>query len=181
MNISNVSSGKNMPEEVNVVIEISEGSNPVKYEFDKNSGALMVDRFLSTAMFYPANYGFIPNTLSDDKDPVDVLVIAQNSIIPGAVVQARPIGVLLMEDESGIDEKIIAVPKDKIHPFTEGVKEINDLPKITLDRISHFFERYKDLESGKWVKLQGYEGKEKALKIIKNAASNYHDYILSLE
>ena len=132
-------------------------------------------------MFYPANYGFIPHTLLDDKDPVDVLVIAQNPIIPGAAAQARAIGVLLMEDESGIDEKIIAVPKDRIHPFTEGVKEINDLPKITLDRISHFFGRYKDLESGKWIKLKGYEGKEKALKIIKSAASNYNDYISSPE
>ena len=169
MNIDKISSGANLPEEINVIIEISEGANPVKYELDKDSGALLVDRFLSTAMFYPANYGFIPHTLSDDGDPVDVLVIAQTPILPGAVVEARPIGVLMMEDESGIDEKLIAVPKDKIHPFTKDIQDIKDLPQITLDRIAHFFERYKDLESGKWVKLQGFEGKAKALEVINSS------------
>ena len=122
MDISKISAGKNVPEEINVVIEIAAGANPVKYEFDKDSGALLVDRFLTTAMFYPANYGFIPNTLSDDGDPADVLVVTSTPIIPGCVIAARPIGVLMMEDESGLDEKIIAVPTDKIHPFSQEIK-----------------------------------------------------------
>lgn len=168
MDINKVSIG-NYPEEVNVIIEISAGSSPVKYEFDKDSGALFVDRFMTAAMFYPANYGFIPHTLSEDGDPADVLVISQTPIIPGAVVAARPIGVLLMEDESGIDEKIIAVPKDKLHPFTKDIKSLDDLPEITLKQISHFFERYKDLEQGKWVKVTGYADKERALEIINNS------------
>lgn len=168
MDINKVSIG-NYPEEVNVIIEISAGSSPVKYEFDKDSGALFVDRFMTAAMFYPANYGFIPHTLSEDGDPADVLVISQTPIISGAVVAARPIGVLLMEDESGVDEKIIAVPKDKLHPFTKDIKSLDDLPEITLKQISHFFERYKDLEQGKWVKVTGYADKERALEIINNS------------
>ncbi|MBT4878989.1 MAG: inorganic diphosphatase, partial [Alphaproteobacteria bacterium] len=127
------------------------------------------DRFLTAAMFYPANYGFIPHTLSEDGDPADVLVISQTPIIPGAVVAARPIGVLLMEDESGLDEKIIAVPKDKLHPFTKEVQSLDDLPEITLKQISHFFERYKDLEEGKWVKVQGYADKKRAFEIINDS------------
>ncbi len=168
MDISKIEVG-NAPEEVNVIIEISAGAAPVKYELDKESGALFVDRFLSTAMFYPANYGFIPHTLSDDGDPADVLVISQTPITPGAVVAARPLGVLLMEDESGFDEKIIAVPKDKLHPFTKNIQSLEDLPKITLEQISHFFERYKDLESGKWVKVKGFADKEKAFELINNS------------
>ncbi|MBT5828208.1 MAG: inorganic diphosphatase [Alphaproteobacteria bacterium] len=168
MDINKIPVG-NAPEEVNVIIEISAGSAPVKYEFDKDSGALFVDRFLTAAMFYPANYGFIPHTLSEDGDPADVLVISQTPIIPGAVVAARPIGVLLMEDESGLDEKIIAVPKDKLHPFTKEVQSLDDLPEITLKQISHFFERYKDLEEGKWVKVQGYADKKRAFEIINDS------------
>lgn len=168
MDISKIKLG-NAPEEVNVIIEISAGSAPVKYEFDKESGALFVDRFLTAAMFYPANYGFIPHTLSEDGDPADVLVISQTPIVSGAVVAARPIGVLLMEDESGLDEKIIAVPKDKLHPFTKNIKELNDLPEITLKQISHFFERYKDLEEGKWVKVTGFADKQRAYEIINNS------------
>ena len=169
MDITKISLGENAPQEVNVIIEISAGAAPVKYEFDKDSGALFVDRFLTTAMFYPANYGFIPHTLSDDGDPADVLVLTQVPLAPGCVIAARPIGVLLMEDESGIDEKIIAVPKDKLHPFTKDIQEINDLPKATLEQISHFFERYKDLEKGKWAKVTGYGNKDKALEIIKKS------------
>lgn len=168
MDISKIKVG-NAPEEVNVIIEISAGSAPVKYEFDKESGALFVDRFLTAAMFYPANYGFIPHTLSEDGDPADVLVISQTPIVSGAVVAARPIGVLLMEDESGLDEKIIAVPKDRLHPFTKNIKELNDLPEITLKQISHFFERYKDLEEGKWVKVNGFADKQRAYEIINNS------------
>lgn len=173
MDISKISAGKNVPEEINVVIEIAAGANPVKYEFDKDSGALLVDRFLTTAMFYPANYGFIPNTLSDDGDPADVLVVTSTPIIPGCVIAARPIGVLMMEDESGLDEKIIAVPTDKIHPFSQEIKSIDDLPKALLEQISHFFERYKDLEKGKWAKVQGFENAERAKEIINSAIENY--------
>jgi len=168
MDISKIPVG-NAPEEVNVIIEIAAGAAPVKYEFDKDSGALFVDRFLTTAMFYPANYGFIPHTLSEDGDPADVLVITQTPVVPGSVITARPIGVLLMEDESGMDEKIIAVPKDKLHPFTKDVQTLNDLPEMTLKQISHFFERYKDLEEGKWVKVKGYADKNRAFEIINDS------------
>jgi len=168
MDISKITVG-NAPEEVNVIIEIAAGAAPVKYEFDKDSGALFVDRFLTTAMFYPANYGFIPHTLSEDGDPADVLVITQTPVVPGSVITARPIGVLLMEDESGMDEKIIAVPKDKLHPFTKDVQTLNDLPEMTLKQISHFFERYKDLEEGKWVKVKGYADKNRAFEIINDS------------
>lgn len=169
MNITKIPHGNDAPHEVNVIIEISAASGPVKYEFDKDSGALFVDRFLTAAMFYPANYGFIPHTLSDDGDPADVLVITQNPLVAGCVVAARPIGVLIMEDEKGLDEKIIAVPTDKIHPFSENIKTLNDLPKITLEQISHFFERYKDLEKGKWVKIQGYGDINRAHEIINDS------------
>lgn len=173
MDISKISTGKNVPDEINVIIEIAAGANPVKYEFDKESGALLVDRFLTTAMFYPANYGFIPNTLSDDGDPADVLVVTTTPVIPGCVIPARPIGVLIMEDESGLDEKIIAVPTDKIHPFSKEINSLDDLPKALLEQISHFFERYKDLEKGKWVKVNGFEGSEKAKELIVSAIENY--------
>ena len=172
MDIKKIPAGDNAPAEVNVIIEIAAGSGPVKYEFDKDSGALFVDRFLTTAMSYPANYGFIPNTLSDDGDPADVLVITKEPIIAGCVIAARPIGVLIMEDEKGMDEKIIAVPKDKIHPFTADIKSLDDLPEITLQQISHFFERYKDLEKNKWVKIQGFAGVERAHEIINDAIKN---------
>ncbi|MBT4989070.1 MAG: inorganic diphosphatase [Rickettsiales bacterium] len=169
MDINKISRGSNVPEIINVIIEISAGSNPVKYEFDKDSGAIFVDRFLTTAMFYPANYGFIPHTLSDDGDPADVLVISEDAIIPGAVVECKPIGVLIMEDEKGQDEKILAVPIDKIHPYSKNINDINDIDETTLARLKHFFERYKDLESGKWAKVTGFENKAKACELI-NAA-----------
>ncbi|MBX2833657.1 MAG: inorganic diphosphatase [Micavibrio sp.] len=166
MDISKIPVGKNAPDEFNVIIENTIGGAPVKYEIDKDSGALMVDRFMHTAMFYPANYGFIPHTLGGDGDPVDVLVYAQLPIHPGAVVTARPVGVLMMEDDGGMDEKILAVPVDKTHPMFSHVKEYSDLPKSLLEQIQHFFERYKDLEKGKWVKVKGWEGSEKAKEMI---------------
>jgi inorganic pyrophosphatase len=154
------------PESVNVIIEVSAGSAPVKYEFDKDSGAIFVDRFVHTPMHYPANYGFVPHTLSDDGDPVDVLVLAPESIIPGAVIAARPIGVLMMEDDGGMDEKVLAVPTNKMHLMYADVETHTDLPQIVLDEIAHFFQHYKDLEKGKWVKISGWEGAEKAKQLI---------------
>jgi len=157
------------PEAINVIIEVSAGSTPVKYEFDKDSGAIFVDRFVHTPMFYPANYGFVPHTLSDDGDPIDVLVLAPVSVIPGCVIPARPIGVLMMEDDGGMDEKILAVPTDKMHLMYKDVKNHTDLPEILLGQIQHFFEHYKDLEKGKWVKIAGWEGSDKAKELILEA------------
>jgi inorganic pyrophosphatase len=165
MDVSKISTGKNPPADINVVIEIPQGS-AVKYEVDKESGAIMVDRFLFTPMAYPANYGFIPGTLADDGDPADVLVLAPGPVVPGSVIRARPIGVVLMEDESGQDEKIIAVPHDKIHPLFSTMKEAAELPKITRDAIEHFFTRYKDLEPGKWVKVTGWADRARAEAVI---------------
>lgn len=167
MDINKISVGNNPPDEVNVLIEIPQGGYPVKYEVDKESGALFVDRFLHTSMIYPANYGFIPHTLSDDGDPCDVLVVGQIPVIPGSVIPCRPIGALLMEDEAGHDEKILAVPLDKLHPFYSKVNSYLDLPEILCDQIAHFFQHYKDLEKGKWVKITKWVGVEEAKKIIK--------------
>ncbi len=153
----------------NVIIEIPMNDNPVKYEFDKEVGAIMVDRFMQAPMFYPCNYGFIPHTLSQDGDPADVLVMSQYPIIPGAIIKVRPVGVLIMEDESGIDEKILAVPTNKIDVTFENIKNINDVPQIIKDRINHFFENYKKLEKGKWVKIVGWENAKKALDLIEEA------------
>jgi len=153
MDMSKLSIGKNPPDVVNVVIEIPQGGPPVKYEVDKDSGALLVDRFMSTAMFYPANYGFVPHTLSGDGDPCDVLVVTHTPILHGAVVAARPIGVLLMKDESGEDEKIIAVPTEKLSPFMAHITSCQDLPPVLVQQIEHFFKHYKDLEKGKWVEI----------------------------
>lgn len=166
MDIKNISIGKNPPEEVNVIIEIPMNSDPVKYEYDKDSGAIFVDRFIPVSMSYPCNYGFIPHTLGGDGDPIDVLVISSYPSIPGSVIKSRPIGVLLMEDESGQDEKILAVPTVKVDPAMENINSIDDLNPMLLKKISHFFERYKDLEKGKWVKIIGFEGAEKAKEII---------------
>src|SRR6218665_1832025 len=143
MDISKIPTGKDAPKDIYAVIEIPMGGLPIKYEFDKESGALFVDRFLHTAMYYPANYGFIPNTLSDDGDPCDVLVVSQMPVVPGAVIRCRPVGVVVMEDESGQDEKIIAVPVDKLHPFYTNVKNYGDLPPTLCEQINHFFEHYK--------------------------------------
>ena len=153
MSLALVPVGNNPPHEVNVIIEIPQGGTPVKYEVDKKSGALFVDRFLHTSMSYPANYGFIPHTLSEDGDPVDCIVIAPTPVASGTVIRARPVGALLMEDEKGIDEKIIAVPTDELHPYYKRVASYRDLPEILMEQIRHFFEHYKDLEQGKWVKV----------------------------
>ncbi len=166
MDISHIPVGKKSPAEVNVIIEVPMGSDPVKYELDKDSGAIFVDRFIHTPMFYPCNYGFIPHTLSGDGDPVDVLVVCNYPVVPGAVIAARPIGVLLMEDESGEDEKLIAVPTTKLNPFYEKVASLEDLPNILLEQIKHFFEHYKDLEKGKWVKVRGWDNADKARSLI---------------
>lgn len=156
MSINDIPAGKNLPDEINVIIEIPANSDPVKYEVDKDTGALLVDRFMATAMFYPCNYGYIPNTLSEDGDPLDVLVPTPYPLINGAVIKCRPVGVLKMEDESGIDAKLIAVPVDKLSVIYRDVKEATDLPALLLQQIEHFFEHYKDLEKGKWVKVQGW-------------------------
>jgi len=166
MRIEAIPIGKNPPHDVNVIVEVPHGGHPVKYEMDKESGTLFVDRFIHTAMQYPANYGFIPHTLSDDGDPVDVLVVSRIPVVPGAVVRVRPIGVLMMTDEAGQDEKILAVPVEKLNPYYKNVRSYTDLPEILIRRIAHFFEHYKDLEEGKWVKIQGWQGPEEAEKII---------------
>ena len=153
----------------NVIIEIPMNSDPVKYEFDKNAGAIIVDRFMQVSMSYPCNYGFIPHTLSNDGDPADVLVIAQYPIVPGAIVAVRPVGVLMMEDESGMDEKILAVPISKLDVTFDSVQDINDVSDMLKQRINHFFEHYKKLEKNKWVKIVGWENADKAKKIIAEA------------
>lgn len=166
MDITKLSIGDNAPHEFNVIIEVPMGGNPVKYEMDKASGAMFVDRFLHTAMHYPCNYGFVPHTLSDDGDPVDAAVLGQHNVAPGVVIPSRPIGVLIMEDESGIDEKILCVPVDRLHPYYENVFSVKDVRPILLEQLAHFFSHYKDLEPGKWVKVQGWEGVEKAKALI---------------
>ncbi|HEY8352124.1 MAG TPA: inorganic diphosphatase [Sphingomonadales bacterium] len=169
MDISKISIGANPPWEVNVVIEVPVGGDPVKYEMDKESGALFVDRIMHTSMRYPCNYGFIPHTLCDDGDPTDVLVVSRSQVVPGAVMRVRPIGVLLMEDEGGKDEKILAVPTDKLFPFYKGVKSYKELPEIVIKQIAHFFEHYKDLEEGKWVRVQRWGDAEEAAELISAA------------
>ncbi len=173
MDISKIPTGKNAPEEINVIIEVPMGSIPVKYELDKASGAIFVDRFVHTAMYYPCNYGFVPHTLSGDGDPADVLVVSSMPVMASAVIPARPVGVLLMEDDGGVDEKIIAVPTSKTYPFYDNVEEYSDLPDILIAQIQHFFEHYKDLEKGKWVKIIGWEGKAKALDLLREAVDRH--------
>ncbi len=169
MRIDAISIGKNPPDEVNVLIEVAIGGEPIKYEMDKDAGTLFVDRFLYTPMRYPGNYGFIPHTLSEDGDPCDVLVANTRPLVPGSYIAVRPIGVMLMEDEGGGDEKIIAVPVPKLTKRYENVHNYTDLPKITLDQIQHFFEHYKDLEPGKWVKLKGWGDAATTKKLIVEA------------
>ena len=166
MNLQAVSIGKNAPAEVNVVIEVPIGGEPIKYEMDKASGALVVDRFLYTSMRYPGNYGFIPHTLSDDGDPCDVIVANTRAIIPGAIMSCRIVGVLLMEDEAGRDEKLLAVPSAKLTQRYARVKSFTDLPEITLKQIEHFFAHYKDLEPGKWVKIVRWGDAEEAQSLV---------------
>lgn len=166
MSLDKLPIGKDVPHDFNVIIENPKGGDPVKYEMDKDSGMIFVDRFVHTAMFYPANYGFIPHTLSGDGDPVDVLVLGDLPVIPGAVLRSRPVGVLLMEDDGGTDEKIIAVPVSKMHPYYDDVKDIDDVKPIVREQIEHFFMHYKDLEKGKWAKILGWGDVEKAKSLI---------------
>jgi inorganic pyrophosphatase len=167
MRIDAITTGKNPPEDVNVIIEVPIGGEPIKYEMDKAAGTLVVDRFLYTAMRYPGNYGFIPHTLSGDGDPCDVLVVNTRAIVPGAVINVRPVGVLIMEDEAGQDEKILAVPSHKLTKRYDKVLSYQDLPDITLKQIEHFFEHYKDLEPGKWVKVLRWGDAEDAKRMIR--------------
>ena len=173
MRIEAIPIGKNPPHDVNVIIEVPVGGEPIKYEIDKASGAMFVDRFLYTSMRYPCNYGFVPHTLSLDGDPIDVMVVGQRALVPGAVVRVRPIGVLLMEDDGGQDEKILAVPHQKLTRYYEKVHTYTDLPEILVDRIIHFFTHYKDIEPNKWVKVEGIEGVEKARERINDAIARY--------
>ncbi len=169
MNIAKISVGRAPPYDVNVIVEIPQGGEPVKYELDKESGALVVDRFLHTAMFYPGNYGFVPHTLARDGDPIDALIVGPVAVVPGAVVRCRPVGALLMADEHGPDEKLIAVPVDALHPFYRGVRSYRDLPPNLCGQIAHFFRHYKDLEPGKWVDIERWADVEEAASLIEEA------------
>ena len=169
MRIDAISIGSNPPDDVNVLIEVPVGGQPIKYEMDKHAGTLVVDRFLYTPMSYPGNYGFVPHTLSDDGDPIDVLVANTRALVPGCVINARPIGVLVMEDNAGEDEKVLAVPSAHLTKRYDDVREYSDLPEITLQQIEHFFEHYKDLEPGKWVRLSGWQGADVARQMIVDA------------
>ena len=173
MRLDAIPPGNNAPEDINVIIEIPMGGEPIKYEVDKDSGALFVDRILGTSMRYPCNYGYVPHTLCGDGDPVDVLVFMNRPLLPGSVVKCHPIGMLKMTDESGEDAKILAVPVSKITSYYDKVDSIEDLPEIKLQQISHFFEHYKDLESGKWVKIDGWEGVDAAKKEIMDSIANF--------
>ena len=169
MRIDAVPIGNNPPEDINVIIEVPLGGEPIKYEMDKAAGAMYVDRFLYTAMHYPGNYGFVPHTLSDDGDPIDVMVVNTRAIVPGAIMNCRPVGVLKMRDEGGEDEKILAVPSTKLTRRYENVKSYKDLPEITLQQIEHFFRHYKDLENGKWVEITGWGDIDEAQQLIVDA------------
>ena len=169
MRIEAISIGESPPEDVNVIVEVPVGGNPIKYELDKEAGTLVVDRFLYTPMSYPGNYGFVPHTLSEDGDPIDVLICNTRPLVPGCVINVRPIGVLIMEDNAGQDEKVIAVPSQSLTKRYDDVLNITDLPEITLQQIEHFFEHYKDLEPGKWVKIGDWLGCEDAKRLIVEA------------
>jgi inorganic pyrophosphatase len=175
MGLDLVNSGKDVPNEINVVIEIPKDAEPVKYEVDKATGAIFVDRVLSTPMRYPCNYGYIPHSLSGDGDPADVLVVMPLPLIPGSVIRCRPVGMLAMTDEAGADTKIVAVPIDKVFNGYSHIKDINDVPQHWRDRIAHFFEHYKDLEKGKWVKVDGWQDAAAARKEIVDSVARYHD------
>ncbi len=173
MNLSAIKPATSIPNDFNVVIEISANAAPIKYEFDKDSGALCVDRFMGTSMMYPANYGFVPNTLSGDGDPCDVLVITPFPLPPGVLVRCRALGVMLMEDEAGTDTKIIAVPTEKLCPMYKDMQKLEDVPELLRAQMQHFFEHYKDLEKGKWVKIQGWAGVDAAREELENGVKNY--------
>jgi inorganic pyrophosphatase len=162
MSFRDIPAGKDIPNDIYVVIEIPANSSPIKYEIEKDYDAVFVDRFMATPMFYPANYGYVPNTLADDGDPLDVLVVTPYPVMPGSVIRARPIGILDMSDEAGRDSKVVAVPHDKLSVLYRDIKEPADLGQLLLDQISHFFENYKDLEPGKWVKVDGWRGSDAA-------------------
>jgi len=166
MNIDAIAIGKNPPDDLNVIIEVPLGGEPIKYEIDKASGALFVDRFLYTPMRYPGNYGFVPHTLCGDGDPLDVIVLNTRPLVPGAVVRCRPVGVLFMEDDGGPDEKILAVPGHKLTKVYDGVLDVTDLPEIQVEKVKHFFTHYKDLEPGKWAKISHVGGVADARKVI---------------
>jgi len=169
MDLSKISRGENPPFDVNVVVEVPQGENPVKYEIDKASGAMVVDRFLHTAMHYPVNYGFIPHTICGDADPTDVMLVCQVPVVPGAIVRSRPVGVMIMHDEAGEDDKVLAVPHDKLHPYYADVSSYRDLPPILIRQIEHFFTHYKDLEDGKWAKVHRWGEAGEAYKVIERA------------
>ncbi|AWB68351.1 inorganic diphosphatase [Saccharobesus litoralis] len=169
MSLSDVPAGKNMPEEVNVIIEIPQNADPIKYEVDKDTGAIFVDRFMATPMFYPCNYGYVNDTLSLDGDPVDVLVPTPYPLLAGSVIKCRPVGVLKMTDESGEDAKVVAVPVSKLTKIYDDVKDVTDLPELLKAQITHFFERYKELEKGKWVKVEGWADAAAAMEEIKTS------------
>ena len=169
MRIDAIAIGQNPPEDVNVIIEVPLGGQPIKYEMDKDAGTLVVDRFLYTPMSYPGNYGFVPHTLSEDGDPIDVLVINTRELIPGCLINVRPVGVLIMEDNAGQDEKVIAVPSHSLTKRYDHIVTHSDLPEITLHQIEHFFEHYKDLEPGKWVKIGDWHGADDARQLIVEA------------
>ena len=173
MILDRVNSGKNVPNDVNVIIEIPSHSDPVKYEVDKETGAMFVDRFMGTAMHYPCNYGYIPRSLSEDGDPVDVLVVTPMPLISGSVIRVRPLGVLNMTDEAGRDTKIIAVPIDKLSSLYSSMDSVRDLPRALLDSIAHFFDHYKDLEPGKWVKIEGWGDVEDAKREILESVERF--------
>ncbi len=173
MSLDNVSAGKDAPEEINVIIEIPAHSDPIKYEVDKETGALFVDRFMATCMHYPANYGYVNQTLSADGDPVDVLVPTPFPLLAGCVIPCRPVGVLKMSDESGQDAKVIAIPTGKLSTMYQGIHDIEEIPELLRNQIEHFFEHYKDLEPGKWVKIDGWEGAEAAKQEILDSIAAY--------
>ncbi len=177
MSLFNVGPGASLPDDVNVIIEIPRYGDPIKYEVDKETGAMFVDRFMSTAMHYPCNYGYIPQTLSDDGDPADVLVLAPFPLVTGSVVRCRPLGMLKMEDEAGGDAKILAVPIDKLTKFYTSWTSYRDVQQEMLDKIEHFFAHYKDLEKGKWVKITGWASKDEARQEILDSAQRYLDIV----
>lgn len=175
MSLDRVPAGRNVPEDVNVIIEIPMNSDPIKYEIDEDTGAIFVDRMLGTAMHYPCNYGYIPHTLCGDGDAADVLVVMPLPVMTGSVIRCRPIGVLKMNDEAGEDAKIVAVPVDKVTPLYKDIQSVDQLPAIIRNQIAHFFEHYKDLEEGKWVKIEGWQGPEAAREEILDAVKRYEE------
>ncbi len=173
MSLNLVATGRNVPEDINVVIEIPMNSEPVKYEVDKNSGALFVDRILTTPMRYPCNYGYVPHTLCGDGDPLDALVMMPMPLIPGCIISCRPIGMLEMQDEAGSDEKLIVVPSSKTSELYKDVESVRELPALIRDQIAHFFQHYKDLEKGKWVKIKGWHGPQDARRAIRDSIKRF--------